>query len=117
LPRFADLTGDARRAALQGLAGSLSSAAAIGHAIYLTRSLASTGGTYSADGATVTLAYGYPSAATVSGGIQDFTGFTASAAAGVATYAKSGSPGTCNITYTEVTSGGFPTIAYNSGGC
>jgi|AntRauTorckE5430_2_1112549.scaffolds.fasta_scaffold01583_4 MSHA pilin protein MshA len=63
LPRFADLGGDARSSSLQGLAGSMKSAAAIAHS----RQLASggvLGASVTLEGQIVTMVNGYPTANT-----------------------------------------------------
>jgi MSHA pilin protein MshA len=118
LPRFADLTQDARIAALQGVAGSVRSAAAIGHATYLAKSLLSSG-TYNAEGVTITLANGYPNASTISSALIDLTGFTYGVSGTTGTFTKTGAPTTtsCIVTYTESVGGNYPAIAITSTGC
>lgn len=117
LPRFSDLTQDARIAALQGVAGSTRSVAAIGHATYLAKGLASNG-TYNADGATIQLVAGYPDAETVSSALMDITGFTYGVTGGTTgTFTKTGAPGTCTVTYVESSGGNYPAISITSTGC
>ena len=61
LPRFADLGGDARNASLQGLAGSLKSAASIAHSKQLTAD-SGLGADVTLEGADITMVNGYPTA-------------------------------------------------------
>lgn len=61
LPKFADLKGDANRAALNGLKGSMASAASIAHAAQLVAGAASNT-SVTLEAATVTMSNGYPTA-------------------------------------------------------
>lgn len=61
LPRFADLTGDARQASLQGLAGALKSASAIARSAQLAGG-GTLGASVTLEGSTVTMVNGYPTA-------------------------------------------------------
>ncbi len=63
LPRFADLTGDAERANIDGARSSVRSAAAIAHAAWLANG--NNAGTVNLEGATITMVFGYPDAATI----------------------------------------------------
>ncbi len=115
LPRFVDLSTEARIAALQGIAGGLRSSASLGYANYLAKGLVSTGGTYTLDGNTITLAGGYPNNASIANTLQENppTGFTVSG--GV--FTKTGAPGTCTVTYNNAGTGVFPTVTIVSSGC
>lgn len=64
LPRFADLGGSARTAAVEGVAGSIRSAIGITRAQVLASGVDTTAAasTVTLDGATIDLAYGYPAA-------------------------------------------------------
>ena len=61
LPRFVDLSGDARQSSLQGLTGALNSAAGISRAAQLVNSGA-LGASVTLDGEPVTMVNGYPTA-------------------------------------------------------
>lgn len=74
LPRFSDLSADARIAALNGLGGSLRSAAAISRATQLAKGYASNQSVV-LDGNTINMANGYPTAASISDALQDLSGF------------------------------------------
>jgi MSHA pilin protein MshA len=60
VPRFINLTGEAKKAAIDGLGGSVKSAAALAHAKYIVEG--NDPSSISMDGQTVQLANGYPSA-------------------------------------------------------
>lgn len=113
LPKFADLTGDAREASINGLAGALKSAASIARAQQLVDQGA-LGDTVSLDGSSITMVSGYPTAdaagigiaASVSAGAPgadnvdyEFTGGS-SAEGGSITYNIPGFAGTCTVEYT-----------------
>lgn len=68
LPRFADFSGDARAASLNGAAGAMRSAAAIAHSAALAAPTNQLGGngTVTLEGEAIDLVYGYP-AATLAG--------------------------------------------------
>lgn len=114
LPRFSDLSGDARTAVLNGLSGSIRSAAAIARATQIAKGYASNV-SVSLDGVTVTMASGYPSAAGISAALADFTGFTPSVSGSAVTFNTTGRSN-CYVTYTESTGTGF-TTGITSSGC
>ncbi|MEO4048500.1 prepilin-type N-terminal cleavage/methylation domain-containing protein [Pseudomonas sp. CAU 1711] len=129
LPRFADLGGDARKASLNGLAGSLKSAAAIARSAQLAKG-ATLGAAVDLDGASIAMVNGYPQAL-AAGGITsaagvDTTSYTPSGGA-----ATGGSTVTytirtnCTVTYTAATAAtdntapitAAPVVVVNDGGC
>jgi MSHA pilin protein MshA len=120
LPRFSDLTGQARIASLNGLAGGIKSGAAIAHATQLARGLASNTAGMAIEGAvTVDLANGYPTAATVQNVLSDDpanSGFT-NPGAGIYQYSSASNPATCRVTYNASVGGAFPVVAVLSAGC
>ena len=110
LPKFADLSKDARFASLKGAEGSIRSAANIAHAAYLVKA----SDVVAIEGTNYTLVNGYPSEANIAslagigGGYTAYTG----AISGVA-YVPSGASttGTCFIQYQQpATPGAAPTI-------
>lgn len=113
LPRFSDLSRQARASAVEGLAGGIRSAAAIAHATQLARGLASNATNVNIDGATINLVNGYPSATTIDDMLTDYTGFSFSTSGTTATFAKTGASN-CQVTYTESVGGAFPVIAVTS---
>ena len=108
LPKFADLTGDARSASINGLAGALKSAAAIARAEQLANS-ETLGFTVTLDGEDVTMVNGYPTANAAGIGdaasvaATDYTAAGGGTAGGVTiTYAITGYSGSnCQATYTS----------------
>ncbi len=94
LPRFADLTGDAREASIQGLAGAVKAAAAISRAQQIADG-ATLGTSVSLEGQAVTMVNGSPTA--------NAAGITAAAAIDTAndyTATAGGTAGGASITYT-----------------
>lgn len=113
LPRFADLSTDARVASLNGLAGGLRGAAAIAKAQQLVDGSASNV-SVDLEGVTVTMSGRYPTA--------DTAGITAAMGSGFTdSYTDSGagvySIGTnCSVTYTNGGAGSF-SVSLTSSGC
>jgi MSHA pilin protein MshA len=111
LPRFSDLSTQARVASLGGLAGGLRSAASIAKSTQLALSLASNTNVL-IEGQNVTMSGGFPTAN--AGGIEaalsDFTGFTSNGA-GVFTLVAG-----CTVTYGNAGAGAY-TVTVASGGC
>jgi MSHA pilin protein MshA len=122
VPKFITLDTTARIATINGLQGSVRSAAALARGM----SMASQNtASVTMEGATVTLLNNYPdSSATgivtaVNASTGDFTG-TGTTAAGTTTWTKvnAPTPATCNVTYTPpAAAGGTPTISTNTAGC
>jgi MSHA pilin protein MshA len=119
LPRFVNISGQARLASLQGVAGAVRSGAALARAQWLV--LGSTGaGTLSIDGANVAVnASGYPVAAGASGIANMITGVTGQGYSydGTSRFipTNGGVSGTCSVLYTEAT--GTATIESGASGC
>lgn len=113
LPKFVNLTSEARVAKVQGAVGSVNSASALIHAKWLAGG-SKTSGTVDYEGGSLTIGTqvvnGYPSAgsiATVAGlAASDYTVTTASTVATIADQGKS----TCKFTYTEATTTAPPVI-------
>jgi MSHA pilin protein MshA len=132
LPRFADLGGEAREAAIQGAFGAIKSASSIAHADSLVNSNPAT---ITLEGETINMLNGYPQAidatvATTTGGILEAAQITAAdytidatgaaaTAAGVLVIQAIGAttPATCSITYTAAAASASPTITLAVGGC
>lgn len=125
VPKFITLDSTARAATINGLAGSVRSAAALARGM----SMASQNTTsVTMEGATVNLANSYPDATTSgiaaavnsnNGATGDFT-FTAGSSSAAATWTKNGAPtpASCEVTYLPAASAGAtPTIAAVTSGC
>lgn len=111
LPKFADLGGDARKAAIQAAKGSLASAAAMAHGKAL---VGNTNGNVVIEGTTVTMVNGYPAGATganmdIAAGLStDDYAITYSAAGTTPSVMTVQSrtaktPANCQVTYTSAT--------------
>lgn len=114
LPRFSNLTADARIATLGGMKGALQSAATIAHATQLAKGLASND-SVTLENQTVTMSNGYPTAdaAGIAAALSDYTGFTF--AGGV--FTKEGTTSGCTVTYAASSGGTFPVVTIASSGC
>ena len=122
IPRYAALQTDARRATLNGMYGSVRSAAAIVHARALIDGATTATGSVTVEGATVAVVYGYPAAAT--GGIDNAVDFITAdftfTTGNPSTFDKVGAVdlSTCRVSYTQSASTGqVPTIAQTTTGC
>ena len=119
IPRFASLESEARSAVVQGLSGSIRSAAAMAHGLELAGAVPVV-----MEGNTITMVGGYPDAATIVNTLADVSGFdapvvvpAAGAVPGTSTISKSGAPGACEVVYTEASGGAPPSVAVATGGC
>jgi MSHA pilin protein MshA len=117
LPRFSDLSREARISSVNGMAGALRSAAAIAAATRLARGVAA-GGSTVIDGQTINFVNGYPDAETIDLMLVDNTGFTPADTATTHTLAVTGATAPCEVVYTESVGGVFPVVnAAGTGGC
>ncbi|MEK7815696.1 MAG: type II secretion system protein [Pseudomonadota bacterium] len=101
LPRFSDLSTDARLAAINGLTGSLRSTAAIAHATQLAKGLSSNGNVL-LEGTVIQMNDGYPIASAIDDALSDYSGFTftvLSGGAGANPGAKFTLRTGCHVTY------------------
>jgi MSHA pilin protein MshA len=114
IPRFASLEREARIAATQGLTGSLRSAAAMSHGLWLAQSSPAT---VTLEGNTVTMTNGYPDADDIAATLSDTSGFTPSTTGTTTTFAKDGASGTCEATYTTAVANAPPAITIDPSGC
>jgi MSHA pilin protein MshA len=115
LPRFSNLTQSARVASLNGVAGSLRSAASIAHATQLVTAGAVSNTPVLMDNVSIAMINGWPASATASNVLTDITGYTFDGTVTPATFTLLAN---CKVNYTQSASGGaFPTIAVVSSGC
>lgn len=113
IPRFVSLEVEARSAATEGLAGSVRSASALSHALWLAQGQPAT---VTIEGQVITMANGYPNDATVGNTLSDSTGFTF--AAGLWTKDGATTPANCSVDYTQpAAAGNPPTIAVDTSDC
>jgi len=116
VPRFISLETEARVATTQSLAGSVRSAAALAHGLWLAQGSPAT---VVMEGQTITIANGYPDPATIVDTLADDTGFSFAAGAnGVWTKNGSPTPATCAVTYVPPAAvGDAPDVQVAVGGC
>jgi MSHA pilin protein MshA len=111
LPKFTDLSGDARLAKIQGARGAVATGAQIAHATWLAKGDTSAL-TVTLDGTSYAVnATGYPTNAsiiTIAGGLADYDTTTTAG-----TIATDTSHATCSFTYTAATGvvGGAPALS------
>jgi MSHA pilin protein MshA len=113
-PKFINLTGQARVAALNGLRASVSSAATLANAVSVAQSLGSST-SVTVEGTAVTMAANYPSGA--AGGIDvavrfDTAAYATTSAASPQTFVVKTAPTTagCSFTYTSATASSVPPV-------
>lgn len=128
VPRFADITIDARKATVDSLGGSLRSAAALAHATALAQSR-SASESISMEGTQVTMQNFYPTSSGTESGIVsalvDYTGFlpntsNTSGTAGIVYFRKEGATNeaNCYAAYQAPTSANTPPlISVDKSGC
>jgi MSHA pilin protein MshA len=112
IPRFVNISTQARASAVQGLAGSLRSSAALAHGLALAQGrTAASGQTISMEGEDVDLAYGYPTATATGIGrtVANLDGFqTTFPSATTMEFTPTNQPAntaTCRVLYTAATAG------------
>jgi len=121
LPRFAGLETNARTAAVNGLAGSLRSGAALAHAAYL--AAGNNPSTVTMEGSSVAInASGYPdnTAAGIGAVLQSTTGYTDAVGTGAYDYTLDAAPtpASCKVHYAASTTAGTPpTVTVTTSGC
>lgn len=114
LPRFSDISKEARVATLDGLAGSIRSAAAITRGTQLAKKLASSDD-ITIEGVTVSMTNGYPDDGAINNAISDYSGFSFS---NTGVFTAAGTTSNCTVTYDNngTTSPAF-TVTIASTGC
>ena len=115
LPRFSDLSTDARVAALTGLTGSVRSAASIAKATQAAKGLASNV-SVTLEGVVVGMKDSYPTESAIDDALGDYSGFALSAST-AADYADFTIRTDCSIRYTEASGNTAPTVVLTSSGC
>lgn len=118
LPKFVDLSSDARGAARNGYLGAVTAAANLAYGAAAARGQLAATGAISMAGTTINLAYGYPNNTDINSALQ-VTGSLPTFAAGVSPTASVWTYQTnCTVTYNQPTSTGSPpVIGGASNGC
>ena len=117
LPKFADLSGDAQEAAVNGLVGTAKASSAIVHAAWLAGGSTGTSVTLEGSVTVTTNAAGYPLESSAGiGAALDADGFTYSAGtADTSADYELGSSATCHLLYNDDTTP--PTISFDNASC
>jgi len=114
VPRFLSLDGKAREAAVDGLAGSLRSASALTHSMFIVTAVTPV----VMEGKNIAITNGYPDRATIVDTLADTTGFTYTAATGVFVKTGATTPANCSVTYTAAAAvNTAPTIVVDKTAC
>jgi MSHA pilin protein MshA len=120
VPRFMGLETQARISSVRALEGSLRSASAMAHGVWLA---SGSPASITVDGNVITMTNGYPNAAS-SRNIVDSSVVTATNQAGKFTFANGSfrlvgatTPANCSVTYTAAVSPNSPNITSNTAGC
>jgi MSHA pilin protein MshA len=103
-PKFIDLTSDARASVVEGLKGSINSAADMAHAKALVSGQTGGTGAISAAGSTINLVNGWPAEASINDLINldtDADIAEVSGSAGTYQYSTATTPASCQVVYTE----------------
>jgi len=116
IPRFTDLSKDAKEAAVHGMEGAVRSAAALAHAQALVKGQTGASGSITMEDKTVSLSNGFPTADTAGiGNAVNASGFTFNGA-GTWGLDKAGSASsTCSVTYSVTASA--TNVTTNTNGC
>lgn len=116
IPRFANLEVEAREAAVQGLGGSVRSAATLAHSLSLATG-AAVADPVTMEGTAVAMANRYPTLASIDDALLDTTGFTYDAATGVFTKDGATTPANCSVSYAQAAANSSPTITVDVSDC
>jgi len=126
IPRFVNISTEARQSTVRGLAGSLRSSAALAHGLALARNV--TNGVIQMEGAEISIVNGYPSAADVDadtfgikGTIGNMDGFNENApAAGQIRFTPvslTNPTATCSVLYTQATAAAAAQVVVDDSNC
>jgi MSHA pilin protein MshA len=119
-PKFIDLTGDAKGAVLEGVKGSLNSAADLAHAKALVQSQTKVTGAISAAGTTINLKYGWPTDEDVHLLLEDMDDVSYSAGTFTHIDAPTATASTCVAVYSNTVTSpnvGRPSVTSTTTGC
>ncbi|WP_295003025.1 type II secretion system protein [uncultured Dechloromonas sp.] len=123
LPKFVDLSSDARKSVIKGVSGSMTSANAM---IYAKAQAAGTLGaagspaTVTISGASVSVEYGFANSAAELAKVMDLTppgDFDSAAVPAEIQMKKAPTPASCKVAYTKATASAAPSYVITDGGC
>lgn len=115
IPRFVGLEREARTAATLGISGSIRSAAALAHSVWLAQGVSP----ILMEGNSIDLTQGYPDATDIAATLADMTGYsvTVNGTSDQAVFTKDGAGGSCEVTYSDAVAGSAPLIGVDVSGC
>jgi len=115
VPRFVAMQAKARESAIESLQGAVRSAASLTHSMWM---VSNQPATVAMEGATITMANGYPNLATIVATLVDSSGFAYDNTTGVFTKVGAATPATCSVTYTPPAAlGDPPSITFDVSNC
>jgi MSHA pilin protein MshA len=115
VPRFMGMEGEARAATVKNMGGNLRAAAAMARGKCMAQGCGAAGN-ITFEGQTVTMANGYPNAATVANTLQSIQGFNGVAVGNTYTLSKIGGGANCWVRYTQAVNVNTPpVISFQSG--
>lgn len=119
LPKFVDLSSDARTSVIKGVAGSMSAANAMLYAKANAAGQAGATGTVTVNGTAISLVYGFASTAAQLVLVMDLTPATDfdTATANEIRMANAKTPGSCKAVYGPATSTAAPTYTLTTSAC
>lgn len=120
VPRFINVTGAARAAAIEGIGGSVKAATALAHAAYIVKGVTTSPSTISMDGQEVNLVNGYPAASTtgIAAALQGIDSFNHVGGANYTFWLEGDgatAPDDCKVVYEAAPANGSPTVTVTSG--
>jgi len=115
VPKFIALQAQARAAAVESLQGSLRSASALTHSMWM---VANAPANVAVEGATVAMTNGYPAIDAIDDTLVDVSGFNFDPVTGTFTKIGAANPATCSVSYTPPAAlGNPPSIIYDVSNC
>lgn len=118
LPKFVNLSEDARKASLEGLSGSIRSAAAMAHAKAIVSKQNGATGSITVENESIALIHGYPSSVSIMNLIADTSGYNVTSGTGAVVIDNGASTtSTCQVEYTNAAAGGAPAIVLTTTNC
>ena len=115
IPRFVGLEREARTATTMGISGSIRSAAALVHSVWLAQGVSPV----VVEGNPIAVTEGYPDATDIAATLADMTGFTVTVNGtnDQAVFTKNGASGPCQVTYSDALPNSAPLIGVDVTGC
>lgn len=115
IPRFVGLEREARTATTLGISGSIRSAAALVHSVWLAQGVSPV----VVEGNAISVTEGYPDATDIAATLADMTGFTVTVNGtnDQAVFTKTGTSGPCQVSYSDALPNSAPLIGVDVSGC